>query len=60
MEQSANITHRPVLIISTFLAFHNTTMNLGDHDAGVHNVVTDIGNNYMGCYCKLGLRVNSQ
>jgi len=58
MEQSASVTHRPVLIISPFLAFHNGAMDLGDHDAGVHNVVMDIGDDFIGGHCKLGLPVN--
>jgi len=60
MEQSAHITHRPVSTIGPFLAIQNTAMNLRDHGVGVHNAVMDIGNNYVGGYCELGLGVNNQ
>ena len=48
-----------MVIISPFPAYHHTAVNLGNHGAGVHNAVMNIGNNYMGIYCKLGLQVNS-
>ena len=52
MEQITNVTHRQMLIVSPLLAFHHTTVNLGNHDLDVHNTV-------MGVYCKLGLQADN-
>ena len=46
-------------IISPFLAFHHTAVDLGDHGTRVRHAVVNIGNDSMGIYCKLGLRVNN-
>jgi len=46
-----------MLIVSSFLVYH-TAVNLGNHGMGAHNAVMDVGNDYMGGYCKLGLRVD--
>jgi len=34
-------------------------MNVGNHGVGVNNPMMDIGNDYMGVYCELGLYVIS-
>jgi len=41
------------------MAFH-VTVHLGNHDAGVNDVVMDIGNDYVGIYHELGLQLNNQ
>jgi len=50
VERSANLTHRPVLIVGPFLAIYHTAVNVENHGTGVHNAVMDVGNNYMGGY----------
>jgi len=64
--------HRISAIISS-LTFHDSTMDIGDHNVGARGIVLELGNDGMGfgnggtgfgnsdmcIYCKLGLEIQS-
>ena len=68
------ITHRLILNIGPFLAFHhgtmdvgnnlasgrNVMMNIGNDSAGACNVMTNVRNGYMRMYCKFSLDMYGQ
>ena len=46
------------MLIVSLPTFHHVAMDVGNHSVGVCDVVTDVGNNHMSIYCKLGLQGN--
>ena len=47
-----------MLIFRPPLAFQHGAVDIRDHGVRGYNTLMDVGNNYVGIHCKLGLRVS--
>ena len=59
VERSTNVAHRPMLIVSPFMAFQHIAVDVGDHGVRVYDALVDVGYKHMSIYPELDLRVIS-